>query len=96
MPLKQGWHPAQIVAAVRMKGSNLAQLGLANGKADSTLRAALLKPRRPSNKIIADFIGVPLHELWPAWFDVNGALIGSRSDGARARRYPSSPTRDAA
>jgi Ner family transcriptional regulator len=93
---KKGWHHADIVAAVRKKGTNLRQLSLANGKAESTLRAALLYPRTPSNRIISEFIGVPLHKLWPTWFDPDGNLIVSRNQSGTARRGESSRNRSAA
>ncbi|MGL5166674.1 MAG: helix-turn-helix domain-containing protein [Afipia sp.] len=70
-----GWHRAEIVAAVRMRKSSLAELARKNRLADATLRAALSYPRTPSNTIISKFLGVPLHELWPAWFDEQGRLI---------------------
>ncbi|MDC7788017.1 helix-turn-helix domain-containing protein [Rhodoplanes sp. TEM] len=81
-----GWHRADIVAAVRKKGSNLAQLSLRHGYCVSALRTSLGYPRTPSNRIIADFIGVPLHELWPQWFDAAGELIGPKT--RRRRRRP--------
>lgn len=91
-----GWHHADIVAAVRKKGSNLRQLSLANGLADSTLRAALIKPRRPACRIIATFIGVPMHVLWPDWFDADGNLKPSRPKVTTGRPRLSSPNRNAA
>lgn len=96
MPSNAGWHHADIVAAVRKKGTNLRQLSLAHGKAGCTLRSALLKPRTPSNRIISEFLGVPLHRLWPAWFDANGKLIASRNQGGTAQRGKSSRNRKAA
>lgn len=71
----KGWHRADIVAAVRKRGSSLAELARANRMHDGSLRAALTYPRTPSNKIIAAFIGAPLHEIWPDWFDPSGALV---------------------
>jgi len=93
---KKGWHHADIIAAVRKRGTNLSRLSLAHGKADSTLRSALHKPRSPSNRIIADFLGVPLHKLWPAWFDVDGNLIASRNEGGTAAGSKSSRNNRAA
>jgi Ner family transcriptional regulator len=69
-----GWHRADVVAALHKRGTSLSQLGRDNGLHDSSLRAALSYPRKPSNKIIADFLGKSLHELWPAWFDSQGQL----------------------
>lgn len=74
-----GWHRADIIAALRKKGLTLEGLGRSNGKAQSSMSAALLKPSRGCNQIIADIIGVSLHELWPEWFDQTGTLIGRKA-----------------
>ncbi len=77
----QGMHPADIVAAVKKKGTNLSRLALANGFGESTLRAALKKPHVRAQRVIAATIGRPVHEIWPQWFDAQGRRIaaGSRS-----------------
>lgn len=90
----KGWHRADIIAAIHKRGTSLAQLGREHGLGDSTLRAALQAPRTPSNRIIASFLNVSLQELWPAWFDERGRLIGRKA--ARATQRPSSQKRDAA
>lgn len=98
--MTDGWHRAEIVAAVKMRNSSLAELARENGLADATLRAALSYPRAPSNTIISRFLGVPLHELWPTWFDTEGQLIlpvaiapKPRKQNSRPRRRPSSQKR---
>jgi Ner family transcriptional regulator len=88
-------HRAEIIAAIHMRGMSLTRLGERHGLAESTLRAALQKPRTPSNRIIAKFLGVPMHELWPDWFDERGRLITQR-DPAKATTTRTSPNRDAA
>lgn len=75
-------HHADIVAAVKKSGTNLRQLALSSGFGESTLRAALHKPHPRAQRLIAETIGKPLHEIWPQWFDVNSARIG----GLRAER----------
>lgn len=67
-----GWHRADIIAAIHKKNSTLLALGKANGLGSSTCRASLMKPSPRANRIIADFIGVPVHQLWPLWFDQQG------------------------
>ncbi|RJF70907.1 helix-turn-helix domain-containing protein [Rhodopseudomonas palustris] len=79
-----GWHRADIVAAIHKRGTSLAALARQNGLGDATLRAALSYPRTPSNTIIANYLRVPLHELWPDWFDRKGRLLG----GDRKPRQP--------
>ena len=86
----QGWHRADIVAAVHKKGTSLLKLAREHKLADSTLRAALHVPRTPSNRIIAGLIGVPMHELWPKWFDRQGKLLPSASPSRTSRRSASS------
>lgn len=70
-----GWHSADIIAALHKSGTTLEELGLNNGKAKSSMSAALLKPSRGCNRIIAETIGVSLCVLWPQWFDTKGRLI---------------------
>ncbi|WP_373569407.1 MULTISPECIES: helix-turn-helix domain-containing protein [unclassified Bradyrhizobium] len=73
---------------MRKCGHTLEALGRSNGKGRSSMSAALLKPSRGCNEIISKTIGVPLHELWPSWFDRSGRLIaGARtSTGCAAQR----------
>lgn len=89
-----GWHRADIICAIHKKGTTLAALGRRHGYADSTLRAALMKPRKPANQVIASYLGVSLHELWPAWFDAEGRLLVHQT--ARGSRQASSQKRTAA
>jgi Ner family transcriptional regulator len=92
MALPKNIHRADIVAAVRKRGTNLSELGRRNGLGDSTLRVALSHPRTPSNKIIAAFLGLELHQLWPVWFDASGKLRSPQ--GSRRRLAASSQKRD--
>lgn len=75
-----GWHPAEIICALKIKGETLASVGakLTPKLSRKTLSWALTKPHWRANKAIADFIGVPLHELWPQWFDEDGKLISTQ------------------
>lgn len=63
-----GWHRADIVAAVRKRGSTLRQLALANGFAESTLRASLGIRHPKAHTIIAEFIGVSPSDIWPQFY----------------------------
>lgn len=81
----KGWHSADIVAAVRKKGSSLVEISENLGLARASGSRALIHPHRRVNEAIAELIGVPLHILWPLWFDADGARIPMR---APARRDP--------
>jgi Ner family transcriptional regulator len=62
------WHREQIKAAIRMKKTSLAALARENGLAKDTMYWALIKPHARANAIIAAFLGMSMHELWPAWY----------------------------
>ncbi|MBI6262380.1 helix-turn-helix domain-containing protein, partial [Proteus mirabilis] len=49
---KSDWHPADIIAALRKRGTTLAN--------------ALSRPWPKGEKIIADFLGVAPSEIWPS------------------------------
>jgi Ner family transcriptional regulator len=87
-----GWHRAEIIAALRKRGTSLAALGRHHGYADSTLSAALMKPATPANQVIASFLGVSLHDLWPDWFDVQGRRVARKGaptpGGASSQKHP--------
>ncbi len=83
-------HSADIVAAVKKSGTSLRRLGLDHGFGASTLRAALHKPHPRAQALIAKTIGMPLHEIWPEWFDETGARVGAgRNRPARGKPHTS-------
>ena len=79
MAIQANWHRADVVAEIHKRGTTLAKLAAENNRSDAALRMALSEPRKPSNEIIASFLGKSLHEIWPAWFDAMG------------RRHPRKP-----
>ena len=62
---KKNTHRAYIIAAIREKGSTLAQLSIDAGLHPRTLGNALERKYPKGEKIIADFIGIPPQEIWP-------------------------------
>jgi len=60
-----GWHPEDIKAAVRRRGSTLTQLSRDHGFCDAAASQALRRTWRAVEKVIADFLGVPARRLWP-------------------------------
>ena len=95
MPNPKNRHRADVVAAIHKRGTSLSELARRNGLSDSALRVALSHPRRPSNIVIAKFLGIPLHAIWPEWFDEEGHRIRT-IEPARTARRPSSQKRRAA
>ncbi|MDU1061635.1 MAG: DNA-binding transcriptional regulator SfsB [Leclercia adecarboxylata] len=60
------WHTADIIAAVRKKGTTVAGLSRAAGLGDSTLANALSRPWPKGEKLLAEAIGVEPWVIWPS------------------------------
>lgn len=60
------WHRADIIAALKKKGSSVSALSRENGLAASTLANALRFPWPKGEKIIADAIGEEPSVIWPS------------------------------
>ncbi|MDX5630322.1 MULTISPECIES: helix-turn-helix transcriptional regulator [Brenneria] len=70
------WHPADIIAALRKKGTTLAAVSRAAGLSSSTLANALLRPWPKGELLIANALGIPPSEIWPSrYYDTNGCPI---------------------
>lgn len=72
------WDRPAILAEIRRRDSTLGQIAEEAGLAAATLSWALKNPRPRANRVIADFLGVSMHELWPHWFDRDDKLISTR------------------
>jgi Ner family transcriptional regulator len=59
------WHRADVLAAIRKRGSTLAKLSRDNGLHERTLYNALERHWPKGEKIIADYIGMNPREIWP-------------------------------
>lgn len=69
----QDWHPAEVVAALRMKGFSLRQLALLNGYGNSnSMTTALRRPYPLAEAIIAEALGVTAPEIWPTRYGSDG------------------------
>jgi len=67
---KEDWIPADVTAAIRKKGTTLAQLSRNNGyKSLTTVNQALFKPWPKAEKIIADCLGLAPQDIWPSRYD---------------------------
>ncbi|WP_417633747.1 helix-turn-helix domain-containing protein [Citrobacter sp. FR21RM1OL9030] len=61
----ENWHRADILAAIKKRGGTLAQLSRDNGLHERTLYNVLERHWPKGEKIISDFIGVPVSSIWP-------------------------------
>lgn len=67
------WHPAEVGAALRMKGISLRQLSILNGYNNpNSLAKALHRPYPLAEAIIAEALGVSAPEIWPTRYGKDG------------------------
>ncbi|WJV68960.1 helix-turn-helix transcriptional regulator [Pectobacteriaceae bacterium CE70] len=64
--IDKDWHPADIIAGLRKKGTTLAAVSREAGLASSTLANALTKHWPKGEKLIAEALGVSPAEIWPS------------------------------
>lgn len=64
--IDKDWHPADIIAGLRKKGTTLAAVSRETGLASSTLANALTKRWPKGKKLIAEALGVSPAEIWPS------------------------------
>jgi Ner family transcriptional regulator len=72
LPFQNDWHPADIIAALRKKGTSLAAVSRESVLSSSTLANALSRPWAKGEMLISKAIGVPAEDIWPnCYFDPN-------------------------
>lgn len=97
----EDWHPAEVVAAIRMKGFSLRQLALLNGYGNAnSLTSALRRPYPLAEALIAEAIGVEPKTIWPSRYDRSGEPNRGRPGQkallpANAKRSSLRPVRNA-
>lgn len=70
---QKDWHPAEVGAALRMKGISLRQLSLLNGYNNpNSLAKALHRPYPLAEAIIAEALGISAPEIWPSRYGNDG------------------------
>lgn len=65
----EGWHPTDIRTATHKRGASLTSLASANGLSESACRVALKRRGNFAEQVIARFVEVPAHKLWPHRYD---------------------------
>ncbi|MCO7261597.1 helix-turn-helix domain-containing protein [Dickeya zeae] len=63
---KSDWHPADIIAALRKKGTSLSAVSRQAGLSSATLSNALYRPWPKGELLIARALGVRPEEIWPS------------------------------
>lgn len=63
---QQDWHPADIIAGLRKRGTSLAALSRQAGLASPTLANALNRRRPKGERLIAEALGIAPEQIWPS------------------------------
>jgi len=77
-------HPEDIKAAVHKQGSSLSDIGRKNGFKAVTTRAAIRRPIPRANKVIANFLNMSCHDIWPEWFSENDVRLKGAPDAHKS------------
>jgi lambda repressor-like predicted transcriptional regulator len=67
-----------IRAELRRRGWTFSKLAKESGLDAKSFSAAFKKPSLKFNTYMAKVLGIPVHELWPYWFDADGDLIPAK------------------
>lgn len=78
--MQQNWHPADIIAALKKRGTSLSALSRQAGLASSTLTNALTRRCPNGERLIAEALGIAPEQIWPARYR------GYPSGAARIRK----------
>ncbi|EBC2858033.1 transcriptional regulator [Salmonella enterica] len=64
--MQQDWHPADIIAGLRKRGTSLSAVPRKAGLASSTLANALTRRWPKDERLIAEALGVAPEQIWPS------------------------------
>ena len=66
------WHPEDIKARIRKRGTTLAAVARRAGMTDASVRIALSLPRAEAERVIAAALGVHPMVIWPSRYHADG------------------------
>lgn len=87
-PVDSDWHEADIIAAIRKKGTSLQRIARLRHYFPTTLHGALKRPYPKAERIIAEVIGVEPKVIWPSRYHDDGTPKSGR--GERGNRIKDS------
>ena len=64
--MQQDWHPADIIAALKKRGTSLTAVSHNAGLASSTLTNALNRRWPKGERLIAEALGIAPEQIWPS------------------------------
>lgn len=64
--MQPDWHSADIIAALKKRGTSLSAVSRKSGLASSTLANALNRRWPKGERLIADALGIAPEQIWPS------------------------------
>ncbi|ECH9260470.1 transcriptional regulator [Salmonella enterica subsp. enterica] len=64
--MQPDWHSADIIAALKKRGTSLSAISRNSGLASSTLANALTRRWPKGERLIAEALGVTPEQIWPS------------------------------
>ena len=64
--MKSDWHPADIIAGLKKRGTSLSALSRQAGLASSTLANVLTRRWPKGERLIAEALGIAPEQIWPS------------------------------
>lgn len=58
------WHPADVVAALRKRGTSLRQVAIAHGY--TQIQNVLVRPWWAVEQLVGQALGIPPEQIWPS------------------------------
>ncbi len=85
--MKNDWHQADIIAALRKKGTTLAALSRKSGLSSSTLANAMTRSWPKGEYLIAEELNLYPSEIWPSrYYDKDGNLVDRQALIRKSRK----------
>lgn len=82
---RQDWHPADVVAALHKRGLTLRKVAEKCSVSPPAVIKALRERNLPSERRIAEAIGIPASDIWPSRYNPDGSRTDLRKVTRRAR-----------
>jgi len=81
----QGWHKADVKAALEKAGYTFARIARENGYGLGGTNMVLHKPWSQMERIISDILGVPASVIWPDRYGRDGRPLKERTARIRTK-----------
>ncbi|MDF0377654.1 helix-turn-helix transcriptional regulator [Methylophilus sp. YYY-1] len=86
-PASSDWHPADVIAAFKKRGTSITRVARELGMCDSYLRQALVRPYPKAERVLAEQLGVTPQSIWPSRYHANGTPKSGRGERGIGRHH---------